>query len=314
MNNLKTLSFLIISFVTFFINLEAKDDWPILKGPYLGQKPPGKTAEPFAPGIVNTNNHDYHSDFYFDDHFFIFKRSKRRGQSRILVTMMRDGVWTPLRESPHEGKPWYHNYPFAEAGRVIYFAWRGPVGEIHASYDLNIWVVKKKATGWSKPVLLKSPVNTSSYDTWASAAENRTIYFFSGRAGGFGKSDVYRSKLKNGAHHNVENLGQHINTEFTDNDPYIAPDERFLIFCSNRPGGMGKLDMYIAFMKPDGSFTKPVNMGSAVNSSAHEERPYVTPDGKYLFFTSTRNGCLDIYWVDAKIIDELKPKELRKGD
>ena len=302
----------ILSLVCLVFNSNAQqDDWPVLKGPYLGQKPPGKTAEPFAPGIVNTDDHDYHSDFYFDDHFFIFYRSKRSGQSRTLVTIMRDGVWTPLRESPHQGKPWYHNYPFAEAGRVIYFAWRGPVGDIHASYDLNIWVVKKKATGWSKPELLKSPVNTSSYDTWASAAANRTIYFFSGRAGGFGKSDVYRSKLKNGAHHDVENLGQHINTEFSDNDPYIAPDERFLIFCSNRPGGMGKLDMYIAFMKSDGSFTKPVNMGSAVNSSDHEERPYVTPDGKYLFFTSTRNGCLDIFWVDAKIIEELKPKDLK---
>lgn len=57
---------------------------------------------------------------------------------------MQDNVFTPPRESPHEGKPWYHNYPFAEAGQVIYFAWRGPVGEIHASYDLIIWQKKRK--------------------------------------------------------------------------------------------------------------------------------------------------------------------------
>jgi Tol biopolymer transport system component len=308
---MKRLNLCSILIVFFLVNLHAKDDWPVLKGPYLGQKPPGKTAEPFAPGIVNTGDHDFHSDFYFDDRFFIFRRSGRGERSRILVTMMKDGVWTPLRVSPHEGKPWYHNYSHAEAGRVIYFAWRGPVGEIHASHDLNIWVVKKKAAGWSNPRPLKSPVNTPSHDTWASAAANRTIYFFSGRDGGFGKSDVYRSKFEKGAHRDVENLGHLINTKFTDNDPYIAPDERFLIFCSDRPGGLGKLDMYVAFKKSDGSFSEPVNMGSAVNSSAHEERPYVTPDEKYLFFTSTRNGCLDIYWVDAGIIEKLRPKEFK---
>jgi Tol biopolymer transport system component len=174
-------------------------------------------------------------------------------------------------------------------------------------------MVKKKPVGWSKPVLLKSPVNTPSHDTWASAAQNRTIYFFSGREGGMGRSDVYRSTFKNGKHASVENLGNGINTEYVDNDPYIAPDESYLIFCSNRPQGMGKLDMYVAFMKPDGSFAKPVNLGKAVNSSAHEERPYVTPDGKYLFFTTTRNGCLDIYWVDAKIIYKFKMDETKKS-
>lgn len=280
-----------------------------LTGPYLGQKPPGLKAEPFAPGIVNTDDHDFHSDFYFDDQFFIFYRKKRGMQSRILVTMVKEGVWTPLKESVHQGKPWYHNYPFAKNGQVIYFAWRGPVGDIHASYDLNIWVVVKKATGWSKPELLKSPVNTSSYDTWASAAKNRNIYFFSGRDGGFGRSDVYRSKFVNDGHPEVENLGKTINTEYTDNDPFIAPDEEYLIFCSNRPGTMGKLDMYIAFMGQNGSFGKPVNMGSAVNGAANEERPFVTPDGKYLFFTTTRNGCLDIFWVDATIIEDLKLKK-----
>jgi hypothetical protein len=83
---------LVFCFVFVCNQIRAEIEWPVLKGPYLGQKPPGKTAEPFAPGIVNTGEHDYHSDFYFDDHFFIFKRSKRRGKSRTLVTMMRDGV------------------------------------------------------------------------------------------------------------------------------------------------------------------------------------------------------------------------------
>jgi Tol biopolymer transport system component len=50
-------------------------------------------------------------------------------------------------------------------------------------------------------------------------------------------------------------------------------------------------------------------MGEGINSSGHEERPYVSPDGKYLFLTRDISGNLDIYWVDAKIIINIKPKE-----
>ena len=70
-------------------------------------------------------------------------------------------------------------------------------------------------------------------------------------------------------------------------------------------------DLYISFRKKDDSWTVPENMGKAVNTSSSELRPYVTPDGKYLFFTSDRpnsKGIGNIYWVDAKIIEELRPK------
>ena len=55
----------------------------------------------------------------------------------------------------------------------------------------------------------------------------------------------------------------------------------------------------------NGEWVDPVNLGVNVNSEASENRPYLTPDEKYLFFTSTRNESLDIFWVDTKIIWEL---------
>ena len=53
-------------------------------------------------------------------------------------------------------------------------------------------------------------------------------------------------------------------------------------------------------------------MGARINTSSHEMSVSISPDGKYIFFGSFRNGNGDIYWVDAKIIDELKPKTERK--
>jgi Tol biopolymer transport system component len=50
-------------------------------------------------------------------------------------------------------------------------------------------------------------------------------------------------------------------------------------------------------------------MGNKINTEKSENRPYVSPDGKYFFYTSTIRGNRDIYWMDAKIIDALKPKK-----
>jgi hypothetical protein len=73
---------------------------------------------------------------------------------------------------------------------------------------------------------------------------------------------------------------------------------------------MGKGDLYISFKKGDGSWTTLKNMGKRINSEYTDYCPMLSPDGKYFFFTSTRTGHGDIYWVSVKIIEALKPKDL----
>jgi Tol biopolymer transport system component len=90
---------------------------------------------------------------------------------------------------------------------------------------------------------------------------------------------------------------------------FISRDGRYLIFCSRRPGGFGEIDLYISFHKGDGSWTTAVNLGKNINSPAYDWIPFVSEVRKFLFFTSNRTGNYDIYWVDAQIIEELKPKE-----
>ena len=101
-----------------------------------------------------------------------------------------------------------------------------------------------------------------------------------------------------------------INTGYNEHDPYIAPDESYLIFTSNRPGGYESADLYICFKNTDDSWAEPINMGNKINSDKYDYCPILSPDGKYLFFSSYRTGNGDIYWVDAKVIEELKPDKL----
>ena len=123
--------------------------------------------------------------------------------------------------------------------------------------------------------------------------------------------DSLSTSVMDGNFVKVENIGSPVNSAFSEADPAIAPDETYLLFCSLRPDGFGESDLFISFRKPDGSWTAPINMGSEINTAASDEKPYVTPDGKYLFFSNDAPGNLEIYWVDAKIIEDFKPEELK---
>ena len=76
-----------------------------------------------------------------------------------------------------------------------------------------------------------------------------------------------------------------------------------------RPDGYGDFDLYVSYRKEDGTWTKAKNMGESINTPARESVSVVSPDGKYLFFMSRRNGIGELFWVDANIIEALRPKE-----
>jgi hypothetical protein len=224
---------------------------------------------------------------------------------------LKNGNWTIPKLSPYIGNPWYLNLPPLHQGKTLYFTrWGGDNGVANPT-NLDIWKVKCTASGWSEPKKLPPPVNSDTIDTYPSVSQDGTLYFFSGRKGGIGRDDIYLSRLINGKHATVKNLGSAINSVYNDIDPFIALDESYLIYCSRRPDGFGEIDMYVSFHKGDGSWTPAVNLGKDVNSPAYDWIPFISEDGEYLFFTSNRTGNYDIFWVDAKIIEELKPKELK---
>jgi len=154
------------------------------------------------------------------------------------------------------------------------------------------------------------PLNSDKSAFGPSVSRNGTIYFYSFNIeGGFGSVDIYRSRFTRDGYEKPENLGDSINTGFMDSSPYIAPDESYLLFSSMRPDGHGDFDLYVSYKKKDGTWTKAKNMGETINSSARDDAQVVSPDGQYLFFMSRRNGIGESFWVDAKIIEELKPKK-----
>ena len=281
-----------------------------LKGSYLGQKPPGETPEVFAPGIISTDASEGCCCFSKDGRLFLFVRENSE-LNGIMIMEQKNGVWTKPRLASFSAGNLDWDFILAPDDKTVFVSSGRPLkqgGSPEKNY--SIFVSEKTNSGWSDPLPLPPPVNTGEHDSYPSVSEKGTLYFFSKRGGGLGQGDIYLSGRQQGKYPQIENPGSPINTEHHEVDPYISPDESYLIICTDKPGGYGRHDIYISFRKKDGSWTEPVNMGDKINSSFSEYIPYVTPDGKYFFFTSNKSGDRDIYWMDAKIIENLKPEEL----
>ena len=165
--------------------------------------------------------------------------------------------------------------------------------------------------GWGKPWNLGSPINAAERALYPSITKEGTLYFQSRRQGGYGKTDIYRSQFIHGKYTEPENLGDAINSEHNEGDVCIAHDESYMIVCvSGRPDSYGRGDLYISFRREDGSWTNLRNMGETINTHGTEYCPMFSPEGKYFFFTSSRTGNGDIYWVDAKIIQRYTPEDI----
>ena len=131
-----------------------------------------------------------------------------------------------------------------------------------------------------------------------------TMYFSSNRntEDDTNNYNVYSSKSIKGEFQTPVKLSNAINSDFYEADVFVAPDESYLIFSADKPGGYGGGDLYISFRNANGTWTDAKNVGNEINGERSEYCPFVTADGRYFFYTKEN----DIYWVDTSFIDKLK--------
>ncbi len=308
--NLALIFFILGSFCTCV----QQNNLSLLKGPYLGQEPPGEKAELFSPSIFPEGESFGCSGFLNNNAMFVFSSTKHGSDWRfkpLYITEQINGRWTKLKIAPFNKYSPY-NFTVGPDGQTLYFTSLISPDKTSSMFleQANIWGVKLEMDGWKEPMMFGLSLNTERYyENYPSVTIEGTIYYMSRREDGMGGTDIYRSRNIDGKYGKAENLGSDINTGEYDIDPYVAGDESYLIVCQEKEGGYGSFDLYVYFKKQDDSWTKAINMGGNVNSSTFETRPYVTPDGKYLFFSSNRPENR-IYWVDARIIEKLKPIDL----
>lgn len=290
---------------------DTPEEYVEITGEYLGQKKPGSTPELFAPGIL-LNTHRPHGGITFSpDGKEIYWTAALTFGAFQKIWMMRqhNGRWSSPKAVSFPDPYTYGGPSISPDGKQFFFDVLKPVKEKGQNPDHDIGFRKKEGIGWGEVIIPEPPLNSDKSALGPSVSRSGTVYFYSfDIEGGFGSVDIYRSRLTRNGYEKPENLGDSINTEFMDTLPYIAPDESYLLFSSMRPDGYGDFDLYVSFKNEDGTWTKAKNLGDSINTPARESTSVVSPDGKYLFFMSRRNGIGEFYWVDAKIIEEFKPK------
>jgi hypothetical protein len=327
----KNILFILIITVLFSCKSEqagkSEEEFPVLKGQYIGQKMPGLEPEIFAPGIISSGKNELNAVFSPDFSEFYFSTWLQNGQIVILVMKNENNQWTKPEVVSFSGK-YSDADPFiTHDNKWLYFASKRPVDSSQTINDDNdIWRSERLDNGWGEPERLDSTVNSEFSELYPTLTNDGTLYFSSGRDNASGGRDIFYSKWRDNKFQQAEKLDDVINN-FKEGDVFVSPDEDYLIFSSNgRKEGNG---LFISFKEND-NWTTPQFMKEKINATGREYCPMVTPDGKYFFYASPKNtlkpcsetkltvddinkmwsmlenGQGDIYWIDAKIINEFR--------
>ncbi|MCP4725532.1 MAG: hypothetical protein GY863_10870 [bacterium] len=283
---------------------------------YLGQEPPGMTPQLFAPGVIsNPESVDFGITFSTDGNELYFTKFIPGNLMSIMVMTKEGNVWSDLVTAPFSGE-YRDGTPFltSDGSKLFFTSWRPLNPDNDPEQKPHIWMVNRTSSGdWAEPEMISFPVRSSigEWNPWV--VGDGALYFNGNFSMAEGSNDIYFSQYNNGRFTGPVNLGAKINSEFVEVEPTIAPDGSYMIFYSaGRPDQMGEGlvgDLYISLRQSDGSWSEAKNMGEPVNSASEENWPRISPDGKYIFYSSNRNRAnhfADIYWIDAAIIEAYK--------
>ncbi|MCJ7582741.1 MAG: hypothetical protein MUP98_19665 [Candidatus Aminicenantes bacterium] len=295
MRKIHLKSFMIV--FSFFCLMESvmigSQDISNLKGPYLGQDPPGKKSKVFAPGFVSTSENEFSITFSPNGKSCYFSRTGSNGQYSIFVSKETESGWTNPVEADFAGGTFSHEPYISIDGQTLFFGSMRPLP--NGKTDYSIWTLKRKGQDWSD----LQPLGF--FAMYVTQTREGTLYFTSRGPGG---ACLAKSAYQNGQYLEPEILGEPFLSDYWDGHPCVAPDESWLIFDSeNRPDAK-ECGLFISFRTENGEWTIPHHMIDKIPAGRFA---MLSPDGKYLFY-STQG---DIHWIDATIIEEIKQNILR---
>ncbi len=267
-------------------------------------------AVPVAGGVTSPTLADAFPMLSPDGRYLYFSRQKsNRGWSHqtILYSELRNDIWSEPQVASFSGGTYSDRAPrFSPDGSKLYFTSNRP-RHGGASSDYNIWVVD--AIGperWSEPHWIPGDVNSPAADMHVSVSSDGTLYVASSREGGHGRGDLYRFRESGAGFGPGDNLGDPFNSELSQADLYVSPDEDMIIFAmTDHPQGYGGDDLWVSFLN-NGAWTDPRNLGPDVNESDYEYGPSISPNGEWLYFTSHRSGAGDIYRIRVADVEALQ--------
>ncbi len=296
---------------------------PQLKDPFFGVKADA-TPRLLAPSLLASPAQEYNGTFSPDGKVFYYTTDVA-GQSIITFTELgADNNWSAPQVASFSGTYTEYDPLFSPDGSKLFFSSRRPKDGSRLS---RIWFVEQLGTEWSEPQAIQL-TDSGQEEYYSSITKEGTIYFNI-----WSNGNLYKAQ-KTDTSYIVEELPAPLKTTYGQGDPFISPNEDYLIFRGFGEDTFGRGDLYISFNIND-QWTTPENLGEPINSAADDICPYVTTDEKLFIFASSRmedkleisplapiaeahekfqsidNGEMNIYYMSASFIGEMRQKHLQ---
>ncbi len=271
---------------------------------YFNEVPPGITPVIFAVGKVSRTDQFEFGSVFSKDHSEFYYAVETNGKAEIRSMKFKNGNWTsPTIILVHD--MYSYNDPFLTPDeKRLFFISDRPLSGEGPKKDYDIWYIERQSEKWSSPINAGKNINSNNHEYYISFTESGKMYFSSniGDKAEQNNFDIYSSEFRSGEFLPSVRLASEINSVHYEADVFVAPDESYLVFAANRPGGQGSGDLYVSFRELNGHWTASRRLGSTINTETDDFCPFVSPDGKYLFYASKG----DIYWVSAEVINNLR--------
>ena len=172
-------------------------------------------------------------------------------------------------------------------------------------YETDIWKASFDGAKANDPQPLDSLINSTSREAGHGMAMNGSFYFTSNRDDQYQCcGDIFYTAPESSEVKKSEIL----NSGSDEESLFLSPNDNFIIIQSWRQEYQSKHDLYISYRTKDGSWTAPDRLNEKINSPEIEQRPFISPDNQFLFFSRmsiTRENDedifeSDIYWVSTK--------------
>ena len=252
----------------------------------------------FAPDLISTRHNE--RDFAVSpqgQELYFTRVSPKNRFSVIMVSVKKSGLWSKPSIAEFSGQYSDLEPAFSPDGQRLYFASNRPLSGNGKPKDFDIWYVEKTKQGWTDAKNVGAPVNSDLNEYYPSITNNGDIYFtglFDNESSG---ENIYKSALKDGLFQQPQVINEQASQEHNEFNAFIAPDESYIIFSSDRKQQRGDYaDLYISF-NTDQQWSEAVNLGDSVNTSQLDYCPIVFERNgeRILFFTRTDLAISDHY-------------------
>jgi len=287
--------------ILLFISFSLSSLGQIIPFDYFGNPSPGDKIELFAPKMVSLQNSNEKSLAISPngDEVF-FSGGLDWPKCRIMHIKKANNQWSEPKVAEFSVDCYCTEPAFSPDGKYLYYSSSKGMQDIN---QYCIWRVEKVGSNWSTPKKVIDIADPNILEFHPSVTKDGSVYFCSWNSQKQ-SGNICKSKYYNNTYSEPEIIKLPFDVSGSNTDPFIDPDEKYLITSCSGQNSKGGYDVYISYMEKNGLWGVPVSLDERFNTKEDDNSFDISPDGRYLFIYKQN----DVYWTETKgLLLNLKP-------